>query len=98
MFRYTKSALVESWLLGAAQRLIDNRHPAVRQGDQEMLWFEWQEALADRLRLLILPEEYYCAGPRRKRPPLDARRGSGAIGKSLPSTRVEGPAQAPTCR
>ena len=46
--------------VGAATRLAAKRHPTVRQGDQEMLWFEWQDALADRLRLMILPEEYYC--------------------------------------
>ena len=61
MLRLTRNALVEAWLLGAAGRLAAKRHPEVRQGDQEMLWFEWQDGrVADRLRLLILPEEYFC--------------------------------------
>mgnify|MGYP002863077389 CR=1 FL=1 len=60
VLRLTKSPLVEAWLLGAADRLATKRHAHVRQGDQEMLWYEWQENLAGRLRLLILPEDYYC--------------------------------------
>jgi len=45
--------------LGAALRLARAVHPHVQQRDQEMIWFEWVEA-RPQLRLLILPEEYYC--------------------------------------
>lgn len=43
----------------AYQKLLSGEHPPVgRQGDQEMIYFAWREA--PTVRLLMLPEEYYC--------------------------------------
>lgn len=67
-FRNTPS--IKSVWRGAARRLVDVAHPGLRQGDQEMIYFEWIERRRD-LRVLLLPEEWYC--------PL---RGAGGLWKS----------------
>jgi len=59
MLAFHNSAAVQQLWLGAAQRLIDVSHPEVRQGDQEMIYFEWVHARR-ALRVLVLPEEWYC--------------------------------------
>lgn len=66
----------EELFRGAATRLIAHRHPGVRQGDQEMIWFQWQSGIgthADTLRVLALPEEIYCPLERRQTPRSDWR-------------------------
>jgi hypothetical protein len=45
---FRQSALVRSFFFGAARRLMSGAHPGVRQGDQEMLWFEWTRAAGDK--------------------------------------------------
>ena len=63
---YRQTAAVQALILGAARRLISQAHRGVRQGDQEMIWFEWTEGSGrEGLRVLALPEETYC--------PLEAR-------------------------
>ena len=59
MIYYRNRPEVIDLFLGAALRLARAVHPHVQQRDQEMIWFEWVEA-RPQLRLLILPEEYYC--------------------------------------
>lgn len=44
---FRQSALVRRFFFGAARRLMNGAHPGVRQGDQEMLWFEWTRAAGD---------------------------------------------------
>ena len=51
---------VRALWMGAAIRLLEGRHPQVRQGDQEMIMFEWATQNVTQLRMLVLPEEYYC--------------------------------------
>jgi hypothetical protein len=70
---YQRNAASDELFVGAARRLLSRRHPGVRQGDQEMLWFQWQSgegARAHELRVLALPEETYCPLERRQRPRL----------------------------
>ena len=62
MILYRQSASVAKFFFGAALRLIHHRHKNVRQGDQEMMWFEWIEGYGRGLRILVLPEEFYCPG------------------------------------
>lgn len=59
MVAFRNTPIVRSLWWGAAKRLIEGRHPSARQGDQEMIWFEWTTNLTE-LRMLVLPEEYYC--------------------------------------
>ena len=55
IYRRTALSLFER----AYQKLLSGEHPPTgRQGDQEMIYFAWREA--PFLRLLMLPEEYYC--------------------------------------
>lgn len=56
---YRNSALVQRWMVGAAARLIKRTNRGVRQGDQEMLHFEWVSSRTE-LRMVSLPEEYFC--------------------------------------
>ena len=56
---FHNSVAVRSLWRGAATRLLEGRHQGMRQGDQEMIWLEWTTNLT-QLRMLILPEEYYC--------------------------------------
>ena len=65
-FRRT-NATAALWL-GAGARLISAAHPEVRQGDQEAIWFEWTRGSGRGLRVLPLPEEYYCPLERRQAP------------------------------
>ena len=67
LFAFTNSTHVRSWLLGAATRLAKagppqpfNAHQTYRLGDQEMLWLEWIHVQRGALRLVTLPEEWYC--------------------------------------
>ena len=62
MILYRQSASVAKFFFGAALRLIQHRHKNVRQGDQEMMWFEWIEGYGRGLRILVLPEEFFCPG------------------------------------
>ena len=61
---YNKTEAVKQWLLSSAQRLltVTDRHADLRLGDQEYLWYEWVEGRGRNLRLLVLPEEFYCPG------------------------------------
>ena len=63
---YVSTPAVQALWLGAAWRLLSGAHPEVRQGDQEMVWFEWTQA-AHSLRVLPLPEEYLCPLESRQR-------------------------------
>ena len=60
MIAFHRSASVGRLLEGALQRLTQSTHPSVRQGDQEMLWFEWTSRSHSDIRMLALPEEVYC--------------------------------------
>ena len=55
------TSAVRQLFLGAARRLIEHMHRRTRQGDQEMIWFEWTY-VQHSLRVFPLPEEYYCPG------------------------------------
>ena len=67
---YRRTPSVEKLLLLAASRLLLYTNPfdhtvatrqRVRQSDQEMLWFQLAQGTPDpSLRLMVLPEEYYC--------------------------------------
>ena len=61
---YNKTEAVKQWLLSSAQRLltVTDQHADLRLGDQEYLWYEWVEGRGRNLRLLVLPEEFYCPG------------------------------------
>ena len=59
LLAYHNTNAVRAWWQGAAVRLIEGRHPHIRQTDQEMIWFEWVHNRS-HLRVLALPEEYYC--------------------------------------
>ena len=61
LIAYNRTAQVEAYLVGAADRLArhSNDVAGVEQRDQEMLWFEWYVS-RPWLRMLVLPEEYYC--------------------------------------
>ena len=63
---YRRSEAVEEFFVGAARRLFHGTHPNVRQGDQEMMWFEWRYGTGSSLRVLALPEETYCPLERRQ--------------------------------
>ena len=68
---YRQNAATDELFLGAARRLLARRHPGVRQGDQEMIWFQWvsgEGAHAAALRVIALPEETYCPLERRQKP------------------------------
>ena len=71
---YSKSPSVDQLWVGAAQRLMLGTHPEVRQGDQEMIWFQWTQS-AMTLRVLPLPEEYLC--------PLESRQQPAPVGDKL---------------
>ncbi len=58
---YSNATEVQELFLGAASRLVGKVHRGVRQGDQEMIRFEWMSG-RQSLRLITLPEEYYCPG------------------------------------
>ena len=72
---YRRSAIVEDFFVGAARRLREHSHPTVRQGDQEMMWYQWRFESRD-LRMLALPEETYCPLEHRQRPDKAWRRSS----------------------
>ena len=69
---YRRTPSVQRLLEGAAVRLALSLNPVdptvrtgspvvIRQSDQEMLWLELTQAPPDpRLRLFVLPEEYFC--------------------------------------
>ena len=58
MMAYQRSAL--PLLLDASKRLSARRSPALlRQGDQEYIWLAWTQRFA-HLRVMPLPEDYYC--------------------------------------
>ena len=69
---YRRTPSVRRLLEGAAVRLALSLNPvdptvrwgnpvAIRQSDQEMLWLELTQTPPDpRLRLFVLPEEYFC--------------------------------------
>lgn len=64
---------------GALARLEHGVHSNVRQGDQEMIWFQWTRGPESRgIRMLALPEETYC--------PLEARQ-KPKVGSWLSSSR-----------
>ena len=68
---FQRNRATDELFRGAAARLIAHRHPGVRQGDQEMIWFQWQSgdgAYAATLRVLAMPEEVYCPLERRQTP------------------------------
>ena len=56
---WTNRTDVVELLLGAAKRLIWHRHKSIRQGDQQMIWMEYV-SVRTSLRVITLPEEYYC--------------------------------------
>jgi len=58
---YSNAIAVHELFFGAASRLIGKAHRGVRQGDQEMIRLEWMSG-HQSLRILMLPEEYYCPG------------------------------------
>jgi hypothetical protein len=61
LLAFGRSALVNAFFSGAARRLAGAQHPGVRQGDQEMMWFQWVYGNESKsLRVLTLPEETYC--------------------------------------
>ena len=67
---YRKVQSVQNLLMRAAARLFLHSNPSdvstrklslVRQGDQEMIWFQLATGPPDpMLRLMVLPEEYFC--------------------------------------
>ena len=68
---YRRNAPTKELFAGAAHRLLTRRHPGVRQGDQEMIWFQYSSGegnLSSRLRLMALPEEAYCPLESHQRP------------------------------
>jgi hypothetical protein len=68
---FRKTNATDALWLGAAYRLVQTHHPRARQGDQEMIWYEWvsgsNPGLA-HLRVTALPEEYYCPLEERSTP------------------------------
>jgi len=57
---YHSTGVIHRLWLGAASRLATGRVPAAAaQREQEAIWYEWTEALP-MLRVMVLPEEYYC--------------------------------------
>ena len=80
LMAYRLTPAVASLLERAAIRLLHRSNISdptdgslVRQGDQEMVWFELVSGPADTsLRILVLPEEYYCPGVPMPRIQLDA--------------------------
>jgi hypothetical protein len=76
MLAYRSTNGTADLFVGAGRRLVRSLHPNVRQGDQEMMWFEWTRGATSRsngsaLRVLALPEEYYCPLERRQNPDAD---------------------------
>jgi len=59
MAYWSRRANVVGLLEGAAYRLIWHLHKSVRQGDQQMMQIEYMRNRTD-LRVLTLPEEFYC--------------------------------------
>ena len=57
---YWRSEAVDQLWLGAGRRLATGQHRGVRPTDQEAIWFEWTSARLPQLRVLSLPEEYFC--------------------------------------
>ncbi|KAL1498503.1 hypothetical protein AB1Y20_013826 [Prymnesium parvum] len=55
LMAYSKSPIADALWLGAARRLLGRAHPEVRQGDQEMVWFEWTQGVGRSMRILPLP-------------------------------------------
>ena len=66
---YRRGAEADAMFTGAARRLAHGRHAVhgIRQGDQEMIWFEWTRRRTTA-RVLALPEEVYCPLEARLRP------------------------------
>ena len=64
MVAFHNTPVVRSLWWGAAIRLIEGRHPSVRQGDQEMIFTKLVHGRSGAAKpsLLVLPEEYYCPG------------------------------------
>ena len=65
---FSDSPEVRSIFKGAAARLTHQQphtsllpYPLPRVGDQELIWFEWTQ-WHPQLRVLPLPEEWYCPG------------------------------------
>jgi len=67
---FQRNRAVEALFVGAARRLLRASHHGVRQGDQEMIWFEWVLGSGRQtgVRVLALPEETYCPLEGRQRP------------------------------
>jgi hypothetical protein len=59
LLAYRNNEATRSLWLGAAARLVNVSHPAVRQSDQEAVYYEWVEKQVG-LRVVLLPEEFYC--------------------------------------
>ena len=73
---YRRTNATDELWLGAASRLVHARHTHARQGDQEMIWFEWVHGpSSQRLRVTALPEEYYCPLEHRQPPPRNLSHG-----------------------
>ena len=66
---YRRAPAVHELFLGAARRLLAGGHANARQGDQEMIWFEWTARDDPGLRVLGLPEETYCPLESKQSPP-----------------------------
>eukprot|EP00966_Prymnesium_polylepis_P073508 1706404-Prymnesium_polylepis.1 len=87
MAYHSVAPAVRKLLLGAASRLVSQKRSRLngkllRQGDQEMLFLQWVEAQPS-LRVLALPEEYFC--PQARGGARDEARGwGGERGVALP--------------
>ncbi len=58
LMAYRNATIVHEQMEAARAGLMRRAHRSVRQSDQEYMWFEWTRR--PQLRLLVLPEEYYC--------------------------------------
>ena len=60
LMAYGNSTIIRDQMAAARAGLMRRSHRSVRQSDQEYMWFEWIRR--PEIRLLMLPEEYYCPG------------------------------------
>jgi hypothetical protein len=78
LIAYRRTPAVLAWFRDAARSTLRTERPELsRQGDQEYLWLQRAEnATHAKLRVLGLPDEYYCPAPEQVFVDMDPSRGA----------------------
>ena len=90
LMAYRSTPAVLAWFRDAARSTLRTERPDLsRQSDQEYLWLQRAEnATHAKLRVLGLPDEYYCPAPERVFVDMDPARGASPVLRA--HTRIGG--------